>query len=248
MLNCRTFLALACGVVLLELALFGSSLSFAPISEQQQSTQGAYEGYSIAQSFTYRGFAWLIDWVDRRHDFVAAAATVIIAIFTITLWRATDRLWEAGERHSERELRAYVVVYGTDFSPVPGKLISSLKIENTGQTPAHNLKIITRCCVMQHPPSAGLDFSIPDPGEASIGMLGASKHVTSAGLLEGSDLMPGEFDDATADNGWLRIYTYGTVTYDDVFKRPQWTNFCFYLQWEGTKVAATTSQYHNDAS
>jgi len=97
MLTWRNFFALLAGLVLLEIALWGS-FSFSPISEYQQATNGAEQGYSLAHSFTYRGISWLIDWIDRRHDFVAAAATLIIAIFTITLWRSTDKMWLSAEK------------------------------------------------------------------------------------------------------------------------------------------------------
>src|ERR1700738_3083753 len=37
------------------------------------------------------------------HDNVTATATVVIAIFTVTLWFSTYKLWKSGEIHSERE-------------------------------------------------------------------------------------------------------------------------------------------------
>lgn len=37
-------------------------------------------------------------FTEKYHDAVIAAGTVFIAIFTFTLWRSTNRLWEAGEK------------------------------------------------------------------------------------------------------------------------------------------------------
>src|SRR5437868_9091936 len=49
-----------------------------------------------------------IEWTERNDKAVVAISTVIIAAFTAALFAATFLLWFAGERHSERELRAYV--------------------------------------------------------------------------------------------------------------------------------------------
>jgi hypothetical protein len=79
--------------------------------------------------------------------------------------------------------------------------------------------------------------------------LGAGQIVSTTSSFSGSETFQEEFDEATKENGWLRIYTYGTVFYSDVFDDPQWTNFCFYFQWKDEhQLAATGSQYHNDAS
>lgn len=47
-----------------------------------------------------------MDWVDNRHDFVTAGATVVIALFTITLWFATRGLLEAAKTDAAISLKA----------------------------------------------------------------------------------------------------------------------------------------------
>jgi hypothetical protein len=37
-------------------------------------------------------------WDNTTHDHILAFGTVLIAVFTFTLWRSTKRLWEANER------------------------------------------------------------------------------------------------------------------------------------------------------
>ncbi len=37
-------------------------------------------------------------WDNASHDNILAAGTIMIAIFTLTLWRSTHKLWKAGER------------------------------------------------------------------------------------------------------------------------------------------------------
>jgi hypothetical protein len=66
--------------------------------QQEKSEQGAEKGCGFAKSLTGRAFITTTEWIDSRHDFVTAAATLVVAFFTFTLWRATDKLWKAGER------------------------------------------------------------------------------------------------------------------------------------------------------
>jgi hypothetical protein len=55
--------------------------------------------------------AWcdrVVNYVEQKDKFVVALSTIVMATFTIALFIATLLLWIGGERHSERELRAYV--------------------------------------------------------------------------------------------------------------------------------------------
>jgi hypothetical protein len=181
---------------------------------------------------------------------IIAAFTIILSLSTIFLWVATRDLVSGSERTAERQLRAYIVADGTDMDPKqPGQFISNIAIRNTGQTPAHNLSIITRTCVLLHPPGPEVDFSIGAVENPSNIVLGAGRKIGTSSRLSRHDVTMEEFTDAVSDNGHTRIYTYGKVTYTDVFDDRQWTNFCFYFQWSGSeKVEAIASEYHNEAS
>ena len=50
-------------------------------------------------------------FVETNDKFVNAISTAVIAAFTLALFVATTALWIAGERHSERELRAYIALH-----------------------------------------------------------------------------------------------------------------------------------------
>lgn len=43
---------------------------------------------------------WLDDIVEGHHDAVIAITTVAVAVFTATLWWATNRLWQTSQEHS----------------------------------------------------------------------------------------------------------------------------------------------------
>jgi hypothetical protein len=188
------------------------------------------------------------EFVHKNAEAIIALFTVILGIATWLLWRATRALVIGAEDTSKRQLRAYVIIQGTRFEIKNNRFISHFIIKNTGQTPAHNLRTISNTCVLLHPLSKEFDFSIPEPGEPSVGLLGASQEVASASSLGPSDTRKEEFDEASSDEGWLRIYTYGTVSYFDIFNDPQWTNFCFYFQWTHNEIEATANEDHNDAS
>ena len=53
--------------------------------------------------------------IDRHNGFFAALAGFIVAAFTFTLWRSSDRLWDAGREALETTERAYVFLDG--FAP-----------------------------------------------------------------------------------------------------------------------------------
>jgi hypothetical protein len=77
-------------------------------------------------------------WLEQHEHAIAALSTIVIALFTAALFLATFLLWWAGERHSERQLRAYLVVDNVSISRfAAGQTIETYAIlKNTGQTPA----------------------------------------------------------------------------------------------------------------
>jgi len=123
-------------------------------------------------------------WDNASHDNVIALGTVLIAIFTYVLYRSTDKLWEAGERQlkhlentAQRQLRAYVVAKAYDFDTE--KIVGSengaemvtvkIAIKNTGQTPAHDLRVVSKTELLRHPISMPFDFTlISGPGPSAL--------------------------------------------------------------------------------
>lgn len=47
------------------------------------------------------GFRSIGAWIETNSDFLTAAATVAIAAFTLTLWRATVKLWTISQQQSK---------------------------------------------------------------------------------------------------------------------------------------------------
>jgi hypothetical protein len=141
-------------------------------------------------------------------------ATIVIAIFTGTLWWSTYKLWDAGERQlrhleasSQRQLRAYVgVEWCRVASPDGGNTFEvEVQIKNTGQTPAFEIRhrIAAELQIVHAEPlrferpelkrgvfplNPGLTFIIKEPiaigGPSGIGDIGTRKFIFSWGRVD----------------------------------------------------------------
>src|SRR3974390_2966566 len=76
---------------------------------------------------------------------IAAAFTAVLAIFTISLWRSTQKLWavtnralQHAEQTSRKELRAYLSVEPLGITEYAGHdlLVGRFKVRNSGKMPA----------------------------------------------------------------------------------------------------------------
>lgn len=226
-----------------------SAPSYQKCQSQYESDRQAKKQKENSASFVvYRVLAYRCTnrLIESHKDAIVAVATVLLTIVTgFLVWVGYRQITT-----TRAQLRAYVVVRGKNCDTRPRRFISTVEIVNTGQTPARNLKVISATGILLHPPPKDFDFSLVDPGNPSVGVLGTGNAVHISSAIEGAETPPEEWDEATKTNGWLRVYTYGTATYEDIFKRPFWTEFCLYYQWdaEGENVAATQSEQHNDAS
>ena len=169
-------------------------------------------------------------WDHATHDNVSAVATVIIAIFTLTLWRATDRLWGAGERQlthlkdsAERQLGAYVgVSEGKIISHDMGNtFVAEISIKNSGQTPAYKVthSISTELRDRLQRPKEPFAESPKLPQEWVL-MPGFSWMLVK-------NIAVGGPSGAGAISKQKDIFVWGRVDYEDVFDKPQWLSFRF---------------------
>jgi hypothetical protein len=84
-----------------------------------------------------------VEHVERRSAFYVALSGIAVAGFTLALFIATFLLWFAGERHSERQLRAYVSTSSGSMRVVniaqggQGFQIT-IELRNAGQTPGYD--------------------------------------------------------------------------------------------------------------
>lgn len=158
-----------------------------------------------------------------RWEKLVAKATVWIAAFTVLLFIANILLWWGGEKHSERELRAYV--FPTEIKVANFKtdknLVAYVKIENGGQTPAYKLTCRAKFIAGPFPQT---DFTLskedfPNPAVEYLAPHGTSwrparaRHHATAGQQE------------AVTEGTHAIYVFGRIDYTDAFNVTRWTTF-----------------------
>jgi len=230
--------------------------------EQASNDQTGYQSCATMHEAIFR-LGYFI-WDHAGHDNIVAFGTVMIALFTYVLYRSTHKLWDSHERQlghlertAKRELRAYIVTEVTDLIwPNNWQGIASVRIaiKNTGQTPAHDLRTVSRTALYDYPFPPDFDFTLISGEDPSVGLLGPGQPTETEGNsdpLSGDDWIVIRHGD-----GKQRLCTYGTVTYRDAFGDSQWTNFCVSHVFEVTPlpggekiaVASRTAERHNDAS
>jgi hypothetical protein len=97
-------------------------------------------------------------FIDQNDGTITALATFLIALFTLTLWQSTNKLWDGAEKErklsedtAKRQLRAYVHVEDVIISLVRTEFYPLIQIiiKNFGATPAR--LIVNRCVCAPFP-------------------------------------------------------------------------------------------------
>jgi len=227
-------MALVCVVAAFLILDFVSVLSTCQKPQQEKSQESTEKGCGFAQSLIYREAEIIFEWIDRRHDLVTAAATIVIALFTFTLWRATDRLWDAGERQlahlnetAERQLRAYVNIIKIIGRNLDDRHAFTIEIRNYGQTPAYDVRtegaiVLTTQTPLEH--ELALPADPPFIGGAGTLAPGAENHIR---IEIKPPLSNEELDQVRL--GTKAIYIFGRIRYIDAFNHHRQTSFRYLI-------------------
>jgi hypothetical protein len=155
-------------------------------------------------------------------------------------------------KSSERQLRAYIVsTPGQQFRQGATK---GLKFEfrpfilNTGQTPAYQVRSVSRIRFMSVQEAATFDFTVPDTGMISEVTLGSQQnrfvHTIYDGVLSKTELRQYQRFEKN-------LFVYGTTRYRDAFGRPRYTNHCYSISWWRKRSGAPlwqTVARHSDSN
>src|SRR5712691_3254173 len=162
-----------------------------------------------------------VNCVKQKDKFVVALSTIVMAIFTIALFVATLLLWVGGERHSERELRAYVfpVEIKIENFKTQTPIVGFVQVKNTGQTPAYKFTCYAK---MTAGPFPQKDFSISEQTNLPVAYLGPGE--TMWFTPRGDHLLTNEQSEAITQ-GTAAIYVFGEIRYVDAFKKQRRTGF-----------------------
>jgi hypothetical protein len=188
--------------------------------------------------------------VDRHNGIVAAVAGCIVALFTFTLWRSTEKLWKAGQASLEATERAFVYIDGfnvelTTLADSPsisipeslenvdkGLYVTRFALQprwkNGGNTPTRNMKLQVHC----RGPGGSLaaDFAYDYP-EATTPFFVAPHAVESSEVIEISginDLIKN--GTAGAVGAAPVMFVYGRADYEDVFGKSHYIQWCYRIR------------------
>jgi hypothetical protein len=154
---------------------------------------------------------------EKWHDAITALSTTLIAAFTALLFVATWLLWFGGERHSEKQLRAYVTLLSGGIQVVnithggQGFRIN-IELKNSGQTPGYDFTTWIKPPVILD--KDALPFDQPRPMNERTGMSiigpGASTWINWTLLASPQDIA-----DVLAET--KKIFVWGGADYRDIF-------------------------------
>jgi hypothetical protein len=234
-------------VALIAFSIVGTftvSLSQPNISQQEQYQIKPYDNDSSAEAKVNKNreqkanggtdnqkcnnyWKTFLSWAASNDKAITAISTMCIASFTLTLFIATWLLWCSGERHAERQLRAYVNVDGAEVSFKPGETVALVSIKNSGQTPAYNVRHRTVIWVAECPLNSVLPAGPPS-------LLKSKSTISSQDILTmiGNHPISEQQKTAVAE-GTMAIYVYGHVIYTDVFRKNRKTKFRL-MYWAGS--------------
>jgi hypothetical protein len=168
-----------------------------------------------------------VEWVERNEHFLVAFSTVIIGAFTLVLavvtgflYRATRDLVEGAERTAERQLRAYVHVAEVKVIDDDNLITYYMEIRNFGQTPAHNVSLRYGIALKDYPLTAVLDLPKDLKSISAVVPPQVAIHVNFTPPQPLGPNRRNRLSQRTA-----AIYVFGTITYDDVFQKRRIAEF-----------------------
>ena len=130
-----------------------TSQTFKGCINQSKTEAGEQTLYQRASSFFVilsRRQDCLGVFVHKNEGAITALATLLIAIFTLTLWRATDKMWKASQDQIELSRDVFVATERPWVGPrtvgaeqiAPNHPITAwVVIENTGRSPAREMRV-----------------------------------------------------------------------------------------------------------
>lgn len=151
---------------------------------------------------------------------VVTAVAVCVAIFSaarsINLTKQTSHL----------EQRAWIASTGvTETKEVGQPGITTVAIKNTGRTFAKDVRIDAHRRATPRGTEPDLDMS-PSSQPRSVGIMAPDTEYGSVGIGKG-EIHEEDFE--RVKDGSVRVFVFGKITYEDVFKCPHWTKFCWVL-------------------
>jgi hypothetical protein len=192
-------------------------------TEQAQKHCSALTGPLV--SVVWAVVVWSGHVLEGYGEAVIAAFTIVLAIATGFLYRATRDLVRGAEDTSERQLRAYLSVElsGFNISRHEGRFFCepSYKISNTGQTPAYAVEQLIDLKIYPWPLPA--DFIVLSP---TTSPLPSKTTINPRQTVAGTARKMLTLDADALEKKGERIYVVGVFKFVDAFRHARHVRFC----------------------
>jgi len=166
----------------------------------------------------------IVKFVREYNAEIVTISTAIMALFTIALFAASFLLWFGGERHSKRELRAYISVrpwFVFNFTMPPAEIVVvQCVLTNHGRTPAFRINTAFDIGVF---PSG-----LKEPPHQAARIMTDEVAIFPAANIKVNFANARQLTDQEAAQvvaGTHAIYVWGTTRYFDAFEKLRWTRF-----------------------
>jgi hypothetical protein len=140
------------------------------------------------------------------------------------------------EKSFEYANRAYVIARIKALNPVAARLdrfYFKLRIENSGNTPANDVRVAYACRLDDKPPCEMIEGQLScDIGFDLYKRLGVVAPNDSDPFIDTPQIgfeSIGQFQ--LFESEALKFYCWGTIYYEDMFNEPRHSDFCFYQSW-----------------
>jgi hypothetical protein len=254
-----------CGLLIALLdGVISSLLTCHPIAEKSShgaKAQEAKEYRTALNGPILISIRWIAHIAHKYEGLITAAFTIVLAVFTGTLWRSTDKLAaisintaSAQERDTRVLQRAYLAVEPLGINPflsegvAPRQIVGHVAIVNVGRLPARNVSFQQaqiKWCANERLEEKDLPITATITPQKTVLPPGTKMRLGTHSIAVECLERDGS------------IYVWGKVEYIDGFDIPRYTRFCHRYPTrmheqghDGERIKAEHARYHqhgNDA-
>ena len=146
--------------------------------------------------------------------------------------------------------RAYITARIKAVNPVDQRLnrfYLRLRIENSGNTPANEVRVSYACGLRDKPPCEMVEGQLHcDIGFDLYKRLGVVAPNDSDPFIDTPEIGFDSIEDfRTFESEQMKFYCWGTIYYEDIFNEGRHSDFCFYQSW--SRQEGYPCEYGNEA-
>lgn len=188
------------------------------IQDYESFQQAAKSIIDIAVSMGSAVWNWLR---DLNHEDWLVISTVLIAIFTGSLWWSTRRLWKAGGKQLRITQRSHIAVEPQGILPlsVDADTIGRISIKNVGNCPAKNVRWYVNQDISKNLREEVFSIKENELGQSNVVPPGIAMYFS-----QNINILPVGI--SAVEREGAAYYVWGIVRYTDVFGGDRYTKFC----------------------